>query len=208
MIRPPRLREIEPCDRFAFSRCLALLAALHGARSGDSVRHQRRAGLLRGRHLQSQARRRTRRATPRSSAASCRAQSWRRRIRIAASSSRITANSTKRSRIRTPPSRLDPDSASAHVNRGNVYYRAKRHDEAVADYNQAITLSDGAFAPAYFNRAQVAPRARRERCGAPRISSRQPRSRRDLRRSQRALNIECLHLYGAASCARPDGQPT
>ncbi len=61
---------------------------------------------------------------------------------------------------------LDPDSARAHVNRGNVYYRANRHNEAVADYNQAITLSTGALAPAYFNRAQVAPRARRERCCA------------------------------------------
>jgi len=49
---------------------------------------------------------------------------------------------------------LDPDSARAHVNRGNVYYRYNRHNEAVAEYNQAITLSHGELAPAYFNRAK------------------------------------------------------
>ncbi len=49
---------------------------------------------------------------------------------------------------------LDPDSARAHVNRGNVYYRTDHHNEAVADYNQAITLSQGKLAPAYFNRAK------------------------------------------------------
>ena len=49
---------------------------------------------------------------------------------------------------------LDPDSARAHVNRGNAYYRSNRHSEAVADYNQAITLSHGGLAPAYFNRGQ------------------------------------------------------
>ncbi len=49
---------------------------------------------------------------------------------------------------------LDPDSARAHVNRGNVYYRTNHHNEAVADYNQAITLSNGQLAPAYFNRGK------------------------------------------------------
>jgi tetratricopeptide (TPR) repeat protein len=49
---------------------------------------------------------------------------------------------------------LDPDSARAHVNRGNVYYRYNRHNEALAEYNQAITLSHGELAPAYFNRAK------------------------------------------------------
>ncbi len=50
---------------------------------------------------------------------------------------------------------LDPQSASAHINRANVYYRAARHAEALADYDQAIALSAGSFAPAFYNRALV-----------------------------------------------------
>ena len=49
--------------------------------------------------------------------------------------------------------RLIPQSALAHVNRANAYHRAKRHQEALADYDQAIALSSGAFAPAYYNRS-------------------------------------------------------
>ncbi len=50
---------------------------------------------------------------------------------------------------------LDPRSASAHINRANVHYRASRHAEALADYDQAILLSSGSFAPAFYNRALV-----------------------------------------------------
>lgn len=50
---------------------------------------------------------------------------------------------------------LNPRSASAHINRANVYYRAARHAEALADYDEAIALSSGSFAPAYYNRALV-----------------------------------------------------
>jgi tetratricopeptide (TPR) repeat protein len=50
---------------------------------------------------------------------------------------------------------LDPKSARAHNNRANAYYRAKRHQEALTEYNQAIQLSGGKLAPAYYNRAQA-----------------------------------------------------
>jgi len=49
--------------------------------------------------------------------------------------------------------RLVPQSAQAHVNRANAYSRAKRHQEALTDYDQAIALSSGALAPAYYNRS-------------------------------------------------------
>jgi tetratricopeptide (TPR) repeat protein len=48
---------------------------------------------------------------------------------------------------------LDPHSASAHNNRANAYYRAARHAEALADYDEAIALSSGSFAQAFYNRA-------------------------------------------------------
>src|SRR5262245_8574375 len=50
---------------------------------------------------------------------------------------------------------LDPSSARAHINRANDYYRAKRHAEAIADYDVAISLPGGELAPAYYNRAQA-----------------------------------------------------
>jgi tetratricopeptide (TPR) repeat protein len=50
---------------------------------------------------------------------------------------------------------LDPLSARAHNNRANAYYRAKRHKEALEEYDQAISLSGGKLAPAYYNRAQL-----------------------------------------------------
>lgn len=50
---------------------------------------------------------------------------------------------------------LDPKSARAHNNRANAYYRAKRHQEALTEYDQAIALSGGKLAPAYYNRAQT-----------------------------------------------------
>ncbi len=50
---------------------------------------------------------------------------------------------------------LDPLSARAHNNRANAYYRAKRHQEALGEYDQAIQLSGGKLAPAYYNRAQT-----------------------------------------------------
>lgn len=50
---------------------------------------------------------------------------------------------------------LDPKSARAHINRANDYYRAKRHAEAIADYDVAISLPGGELAPAYYNRAQA-----------------------------------------------------
>jgi len=49
--------------------------------------------------------------------------------------------------------RLIPQSAQAHVNRANAYSRAKRHQEALTDYDRAIALSSGALAPAYYNRS-------------------------------------------------------
>jgi len=51
--------------------------------------------------------------------------------------------------------RLDPLSARAHNNRANAYYRAKRHQDALVEYSQAIELSGGKLAPAYYNRAQL-----------------------------------------------------
>ena len=50
---------------------------------------------------------------------------------------------------------LDPNSARAHNNRANAYYRAQRHKEALEEYNEAISLSGGKLAPAYYNRAQA-----------------------------------------------------
>ena len=50
---------------------------------------------------------------------------------------------------------LDPKSARAHINRANDYYRIKRHADAIADYDVAISLPGGDLAPAYYNRAQA-----------------------------------------------------
>ncbi|NJN51751.1 MAG: tetratricopeptide repeat protein [Gammaproteobacteria bacterium] len=50
---------------------------------------------------------------------------------------------------------FNPDSARAHINRGNVHFRTKRFDAAIADYSRAISLPEGAIAPAYFNRAMA-----------------------------------------------------
>jgi tetratricopeptide (TPR) repeat protein len=50
---------------------------------------------------------------------------------------------------------LDPNSARAHINRANDFYRAKRHADAIADYDVAISLPGGELAPAYYNRAQA-----------------------------------------------------
>ena len=50
---------------------------------------------------------------------------------------------------------LDPQSARAHINRANDYLRAKRHADAIADYDVAISLPGGELAPAYYNRAQA-----------------------------------------------------
>ena len=50
---------------------------------------------------------------------------------------------------------LDPLSARAHNNCANAYYRAQRHKEALNEYDQAIALSGGKLAPAYYNRGQL-----------------------------------------------------
>ena len=53
----PRLRKSNHAIDCAFSRCRS--GRIAGARGGAGVRHQRRTGLLRSRHLQSQERRRS-----------------------------------------------------------------------------------------------------------------------------------------------------
>ena len=50
---------------------------------------------------------------------------------------------------------LDPQSVRAYINRANTLFRARRYAEALADYDQAIDLSSGAFAVAYYNRSFV-----------------------------------------------------
>lgn len=51
--------------------------------------------------------------------------------------------------------KIDATLARAYINRANAYYRAGRHEEALADYDQAVALSQAIFAPAYYNRAIV-----------------------------------------------------
>jgi len=50
---------------------------------------------------------------------------------------------------------IDASLARVYINRANAYYRAGRHEEALADYDKAVALSQANFAPAYYNRAIV-----------------------------------------------------
>jgi len=47
---------------------------------------------------------------------------------------------------------LNP-TARAYVNRANIHYRRKNYQDALADYGQAIALSEGTFATVFYNRA-------------------------------------------------------
>lgn len=47
---------------------------------------------------------------------------------------------------------LLPDSPGALINRANAYLRDQNYNDAIIDYDRAIELTGGTFAPAYFNR--------------------------------------------------------
>ena len=50
--------------------------------------------------------------------------------------------------------RIDPDYATAYNNRGVVYYKQGKFDEAIADYTQAIRI-DPNFALTYSDRGNA-----------------------------------------------------
>lgn len=45
-----------------------------------------------------------------------------------------------------------PDSPGALINRANAYLRDQNYNDAILDYDRAIELTGGSFAPAFFNR--------------------------------------------------------
>ena len=46
---------------------------------------------------------------------------------------------------------IDPDLAEAYLNRGNSYFQRARHDEALADYEQALALNVAKPWAAWYN---------------------------------------------------------
>ena len=49
---------------------------------------------------------------------------------------------------------INPKTAMAYSNRGNVFYNRRQYEQAMADYNRAVELSPQS-ANAYFNRGSV-----------------------------------------------------